>query len=171
MNYSYNRFHIVNTYGAFGSVTKKRYEIVIEGTDEAVISKVTRWQEFEFKAKPGNPGRTPPQVAPYHLRLDWLMWFLPFSVIVTPRGIQVPGYEIWFLRFLQKLLEGDTSTSRLLRHNPFRNSRPTFVRALFYLYRYTDMTEKQRTGAWWTRRLIDVYLPPVSLNDLRTSNW
>jgi hypothetical protein len=29
--------------------------------------------EYEFKGKPGDPRRRPPQVAPYHLRLDWLM--------------------------------------------------------------------------------------------------
>src|SRR5436189_6159190 len=32
MNFSFDPFHLVNTYGAFGSVTKERYEIVIEGT-------------------------------------------------------------------------------------------------------------------------------------------
>src|SRR5262249_15244205 len=104
MNYSYNRFHLVNTYGAFGSVTKKRYEIVIEGTDDVFVTDQTRWQEYEFKGKPGNPMRLPPQVAPYHLRLDWLVWFLPFSVTVTRGGIEMAGYELWFLRLIKKLL-------------------------------------------------------------------
>jgi hypothetical protein len=167
MNYSYNRFHLVNTYGAFGSVTKKRYEIVIEGTDEPLITSQTRWREYGFKGKPGDPRRRPPQVAPYHLRLDWLMWFLPFSVVVTPKGIVTSGYEIWFLKLIQKLLEDDHATLKLLRDNPFENGRPTFVRALFYFYRYTNGREKNQTGAWWTRRLVDVYLTPVSLADLR----
>src|SRR5438309_729318 len=78
MNRSYNPFHLVNTYGAFGSVGKERYEIVIEGTEDRVITAATEWKEYEFKAKPGDPKRMPPQVAPYHLRLDWLVWFLPF---------------------------------------------------------------------------------------------
>ena len=34
MNTSFNPLQIVNTYGAFGSITKERYEIVIEGTDD-----------------------------------------------------------------------------------------------------------------------------------------
>jgi hypothetical protein len=165
MNYSYNRFHLVNVYGAFGSVTKTRYEIIIEGTDAASITDEARWQEYGFKGKPGDRGRMPPQIAPYHLRLDWLMWFLPFSVAVTNRGIQMPGYEIWFMRLIRKLLEGDRATLKLLKHTPFPN-RPKFVRALFYSYRYTDWREKRTTGAWWTRRLIDVYLPPVSLSQL-----
>src|SRR5205807_7862149 len=71
MNYSYNRFHLVNTYGAFGSVTKERYEIVIQGTDDPVVTPATKWREYQFKGKPGDPQRRPPQVAPYHLRLDW----------------------------------------------------------------------------------------------------
>ena len=79
MNRSYNRFHLVNTYGAFGRVTRTRYEIVLEGTDDSIISQATHWQEYGFKAKPGDPRRRPPQVAPYHLRLDWAMWFLPLS--------------------------------------------------------------------------------------------
>jgi hypothetical protein len=167
MNYSYNRFHLVNTYGAFGSVTQKRYEIVIEGTDEPSVTDQTRWQEYEFKAKPGNPRRTPPQIAPYHLRLDWLMWFLPFSVAVTKRGIQAPGYEMWFVRFVQRLLEGDHPTLKLLKHDPFKGARPTFVRATFYFYHYASRREKKETGARWIRRMVDVYLPPVSLAELR----
>ena len=167
MNYSYNPFHLVNTYGAFGSVTKKRYEIVIEGTDEPFVSDQTRWQEYEFKGKPGNPSRMPPQVAPYHLRLDWLVWFLPFSVIVTREGIRFPGYDIWFVRFIMKLLENDSATVKLLKENPFRGSPPRFLRALFYSYRYTGRREKRETVAWWVRRLVDVYLPPVSLTQLQ----
>lgn len=167
MNYSYNRFHLVNTYGAFGSVTRKRYEIVLEGTDQPIIDERTEWKEYGFKAKPGDPKRMPPQIAPYHLRLDWLMWFLPFSVMVTDSRILVPGYEVWFMRLVQKLLENDVQILKLLRDNPFPESRPAFIRALFYEYRYADWREKREAGAWWTRRLIDVYLPPTSLSQLR----
>ena len=48
---------------------------MIEGTDDATVTTGTTWREYEFKGKPGDPARRPPQVAPYHLRLDWLMWF------------------------------------------------------------------------------------------------
>jgi hypothetical protein len=84
MNAAFNRYHLVNTYGAFGSVTRERYEVVIEGTDADELSEQTVWREYEFKAKPGDPRRRPPQVAPYHLRLDWLMWFAGIHR-VTPR--------------------------------------------------------------------------------------
>ena len=167
MNYSYNRLHIINAYGAFGSVTRARYEIVIEGTDEVVLNNGTRWQEYGFKAKPGDLRRTPPQWAPYHLRLDWLMWFLPFAVAVSESGVYVRGYELWFMRFLRKLLEDDRATLKLLRTNPFPEAPPRFVRALFYQYRYTTWPEKRETGAWWERRLIGTYMPPISLAQLR----
>jgi hypothetical protein len=167
MNYSYNPLHLSNTYGAFGSVTKERYEIVIEGTDEVVITPETKWREYEFRAKPGDPLRHPPQVAPYHLRLDWLMWFLPFRVMVTGNKIVVPGYELWFMRLMQKLLVNDPQTLKLLRQSPFSEQPPRLIRALFYRYRYTSWSERKQTGAWWERQLLDVYLPPISTRELR----
>ena len=70
MNYSFDPFHLVNAYGAFGSMSRRRDEVVIEGTADAAIGPDTTWREYEFKGKPGDPRRRPPQVAPYHLRLD-----------------------------------------------------------------------------------------------------
>jgi hypothetical protein len=167
MNYSYNPFHLVNAYGAFGSVTRERYEIVLEGTDEAVLTNGTHWQEYGFKAKPDDPRRAPPQWAPYHLRLDWLVWFLPFSVGVSESGVYVRGYELWFMRLMRKLLENDAATIKLFRKNPFPDAPPRFIRALFYQYRYTTWQERKKTGAWWERRLIGTYLSPISLAQLR----
>lgn len=166
MNYSYNRFHLVNTYGAFGSVGKERYEIEIEGTSDQVITPATEWKAYGFKGKPGDPKRMPPQVAPYHLRLDWMIWFLPFSVAVTTRGVRAGGYKLWFLRFIRRLLAGDAAMLRLLRTNPFADQPPAHIRALFYQYRYATPQERRASGVWWTRRLLGVYLPPVSLQTL-----
>jgi len=64
MNASFNPFHLANTYGAFGSVTRRRYEVIVEGTDAAVVDDAAIWREYEFKGKPGDPRRLPPQVAP-----------------------------------------------------------------------------------------------------------
>src|SRR5216117_907874 len=57
MNYSFDPFHIVGTYGAFGSITKERYEVVIEGTEDAVLTPQTKWHEYEFQGKPGDVRR------------------------------------------------------------------------------------------------------------------
>jgi hypothetical protein len=126
------------------------------------------WQEYEFKAKPGDVRRRPPQVAPYHLRLDWLMWFLPFSATIIDGHVftsLVP--ERWFVRFVEKLLQGDRATLSLLGHNPFPASPPARIRASFYRYEFTTPAERAQTGAWWKRRHIGEYLPPLSVTDLK----
>jgi hypothetical protein len=161
MNYNYNPLHLVSSYGAFGSVTKERYEVILEGTEEAVLREDTAWREYEFKAKPGPLLRRPPQIAPYHLRLDWLMWFLPFSVHVSERGVDVPGYERWFVRLVQKLLQGDRPTLKLLRRNPFPDHPPRFIRARYYRYRFASQEEHKQTGAYWVRALVGEYMPPI----------
>ncbi|MGW2868449.1 lipase maturation factor family protein [Kitasatospora sp. NPDC001225] len=155
MNRSFNRLHLVNTYGAFGSVNRLRQEVVVEGTDEAVLTPHTVWREYGFKGKPGDVRRLPRQFAPYHLRLDWLMWFAGIS----------PAYaRPWFLPFVTRLLSGDRATLRLLRHNPFPDAPPTHVRATLYLYRFTDWRELRETGAWWHRTALGEYLAPVDLH-------
>ncbi|MFJ9605081.1 lipase maturation factor family protein [Kitasatospora sp. NPDC101176] len=154
MNRSFNRLHLVNSYGAFGSINRIRQEIVIEGTDEPHPTPRTVWREYGFKGKPGDVHRLPRQYAPYHLRLDWLMWFAAIS----------PAYaRPWFLPFVARLLAGDPATLRLLRHNPFPDAPPTHVRATLHLYRFTDWRELRRTGAWWHRTALHEYLAPVDL--------
>jgi hypothetical protein len=160
MNASFDPFHIVGTYGAFGSVTKERYEVVIEGTAEPVLTPQTVWREYEFKGKPGDVRRRPPQVAPYHMRLDWLMWFAAMSS---------PMYHEWFIPLLVRLLESDRPTLRLLRSDPFAGKPPRFVRALLYLYRFTTPKEHREAGAWWHREVVGDYVPPVSLRGTRST--
>ncbi|NGO71658.1 lipase maturation factor family protein [Streptomyces boncukensis] len=152
MNRSFTPLHLVNTYGAFGSVTRVRQEIVLEGTDEARITPRTVWREYEFRGKPGDVGRLPRQFAPYHLRLDWLMWFAALSPAYT-RG--------WFEPLVARLLENDPRTLRLLRTNPFPDTPPAHVRALLYRYRFTTRAEHRATGDWWHRTLVREFLPPV----------
>ena len=158
MNASFNPFRLVNTYGAFGTVSRDRIELVIEGTTSTDPGSDADWREYGFLGKPDDPRRLPPQIAPYHLRLDWLLWFIPLS----PRY----GGE-WFVRFVARLLENDRPTLALIRHNPFSTSPPRFVRARFYRYRFTTWREWRETGAWWSRMFEADYLPPVGLADLR----
>lgn len=151
MNYSFNRLHFVGSYGAFGHITKERYEIVVEGTEDAELTPATVWREYEFKGKPGDPTRRPPQVAPYHLRLDWLMWFAAMGTAAQYR---------WFERFVMRLLENDRPTLKLLRHNPFPDRPPTYVRARLYHYRFSTRAEKRVAGAHWIRTPVSDYLRP-----------
>ena len=154
MNASFNPYHLGNTYGAFGSIGRLRLEVVVEGTDEAAITEHTVWKEYGFKGKPGDPHRLPRQWAPYHLRLDWLMWFAALS----------PTYAMdWLGPFVRRLLLNDPPTLRLLRHNPFPESPPRYVRAQLYEYRFTTWRELRREHAWWHRTLVGEYMPPVAL--------
>ena len=154
MNMAFNPYHLGNTYGAFGSIGRIRLEVVIEGTDEPQITEHTVWKEYRFKGKPGDPHRLPRQWAPYHLRLDWLMWFAALS----------PGYaRDWLGPFVVRLLRNDPPTLRLLRHNPFRESPPRYVRAQLYEYRFTTWRELLRERVWWRRTLIGDYMPPITL--------
>ncbi|MGW7055680.1 lipase maturation factor family protein [Streptomyces sp. NPDC054887] len=154
MNRSYDPLHLVNSYGAFGSISRVRQEIVVEGTDEPVVHRGTVWRAYEFKGKPGDPRRLPRQFAPYHLRLDWMMWFAALS----------PAYAYaWFDPFVERLLTGDPATLRLLRGNPFPDAPPTHVRARVYRYRFTTRRELRETGAWWHRTLVREFRPPMAL--------
>ena len=101
--------------------------------------------------------RRPPQVAPYHLRLDWLMWFAALS----------PGYaRDWWPTFMTRLLENDRATLRLLRGSPFPDGPPDRVRARLYRYRFTTPAERRVSGAWWHRELVGEFMRPMSLDDL-----
>jgi hypothetical protein len=154
MNYAFNRFHLAGTYGAFGSVTRERFEIVLEGTADRAPTPASEWREYGFKGKPGDPSRRPPQVAPYHLRLDWLMWFAALS----------PRYaEPWLPRLVERLLRGDRLVSQLLGSIPFPDGPPAWIRARFYRYRFATREERRATGAWWVRSLEGEFMPPVSL--------
>jgi hypothetical protein len=156
MNTSFNPLHLVNTYGAFGSVGRERREIVFEGTDDPVITGQTRWAQYEFKGKPGDLNRRPSVVAPYQYRLDWQLWFAAMS---TPE--QYP----WTLHFVWKLLHNDPDTLSLLAHNPFPKKPPRYIRAV--LYRYEFAPPGDPSGAWWKRAPLGHWLPPLSADDLR----
>ncbi|MGW4599195.1 lipase maturation factor family protein [Streptomyces sp. NPDC004457] len=155
MNRSFDPLHLVNTYGAFGSVSRVRYEVVIEGTLDDTPRPDSDWREYVFKGKPGDPRRWPRQFAPYHLRLDWLMWFAALS----------PAYAgEWFGGLVERLLENDRDTLRLLRRSPFPpGTPPRHVRARLFRYRYTTWRELRETGACWERTFVREYLPPTRL--------
>jgi hypothetical protein len=155
MNTRYNPFHLVGTYGAFGGITRIRREVIVEGTDDKVLTSATQWRAYEFRGKPGDTGRIPPQVAPCHLRLDWLMWFAAMGQYYE---------QPWFVHLVGKLLEGDRATLSLLRYNPFPNKPPAYVRALLYEYHFTSPAELRRTGQWWRRELVGSFFPAVSLD-------
>ncbi len=155
MNASFNAWHLVNAYGAFGTIGRRRQEVVVEGTLDRDPGLDAAWLEYEFRGKPGDVHRLPRQFAPYHLRLDWLMWFLALGSSTQMR---------WFLPFLLRLLEADPPTLRLLAHDPFDGERPRWVRARLYRYRYARPAEHRATGDRWVREDAGLMVDALSLD-------
>jgi hypothetical protein len=162
MNTAFDPLRLVNTYGAFGSITRNRYEIVVQGTTDEVVTADTEWRTYEFKGKPTDPDQRPRQVAPYHYRLDWQLWFA--AMAPSPRR------SPWFLALLDRLLEGDEATEKLLASVPFTETTPTHVRAVSYRYRFATPEERRETGRWWERERVGTYVSPVSDGDLQLTS-
>ena len=151
MNTSFDPLDLVNTYGAFGTVGRERDEIIFEGTDSLFLTGA-QWKEYEFKAKPGDPNRRPPFIAPYQPRIDWQIWFAAMAS---------PAEYPWTFHFVWKLLHNDPGTLSLIAKNPFPEKPPHYIRAQLYRYRFARPGEK----AWWHRELIREWLPPLSADD------
>src|SRR6185503_9077782 len=160
MNTSFDPFDLVNTYGAFGSIGRERFEIVLEGTSAESPDASAEWREYEFVCKPGDPQRRPCWISPYHHRLDWQMWFA---------AMPGAGTEPFLVHLVAKLLEDDEGARGLLARDPFGEAPPRFVRARYYRYRFTRPGDP--SGAWWTRELVGEYLPPLSREDPRLEEY
>ena len=156
MNAGWDPLHLVNSYGAFGSITRDRYEIVVEATTDPAPTDAD-WHAYEFPGKPTDTTARPPQIAPYHHRLGWQLWFA--AMRPTPRR------SPWFHRLLEKLLAGDDATQSLLAHDPFDGDAPEYVRAVRYRYRFTTPAERAETGNWWARERVGSYVRPVAADD------
>lgn len=140
--------HLVHRHAIFASMTKKRYEVIIEGSDDGKT-----WKEYTCRFKPSQLRSRPFRCAPYQPRLDWQMWFLPLS------GID----KRWYDRLLYHVLKGTPEVLALLKENPFPDHPPKYVRTLLYDYTYTSFEEKRKTGNWWKRELIGELTHPVRL--------
>lgn len=141
-------FRSCNNYGLFAVMTRTRPEIIVEGSLDGET-----WRAYEFKHKPGDLRRRPGFVAPHQPRLDWQMWF---AALGSYRN------NPWFTRFCGRLLEGEPEVLALLADNPFPADPPRYVRARLYRYQFTDLEQRETTGAWWRRELQGLYLPVLS---------
>lgn len=152
MNTSYEPLGLVNTYGAFGTVTRVRHEVILQGTSDAELGESTTWRDYELPCKPGDTQRRPCLISPYHYRLDWQMWFAAMSSYEE---------EPWLAVVADKLLAGDRSIAPLFATNPFPSEPPRFVRAELYRYELTRAGEP----GWWKRTRVGEYMRPLSKDD------
>jgi len=154
MNRNFNRLDLVNTYGAFGSVGRKRGAIIFEGTEDESVTGATRWREYRFKYAPVDPDRRPRIVAPFQPRLDWQIWFASMST---------PERYPWTLHLVWKLLHNDPGALSLLDDNPFPERPPRFIRARYDRFEFAP--PGNATGAWWRRTTLGLWLRPLSADD------
>ena len=157
MNTSFDPLDLVNTYGAFGSVGKERQNVVFEGTTDEVPDEKAKWIAYPYKGLPVALDQRPPQVAPYQLRLDWQMWFASMST---------PDEYPWTMNLISKLLHNDAGALGLFAKNPFPEKPPRYIRAILYIYRFSEPGNKE--GRWWNREQAGGYwIPPMSVDDPR----
>lgn len=144
-------FRSFNNYGLFAVMTRPRPELIFEGSDD-----LREWRAYEFPHKPGDLQRRPTWVAPHQPRLDWQLWFA---------ALGAPQHNPWVLAVCEHLLRGSAPVLALLQSNPFPTKPPRHVRVIRYVYHFTDAATRTRTGQWWRRTPIDVYVAPASLRN------
>jgi len=132
MNSSFDPLHLVNSYGAFGSVGKVRDEVIILGTADDPEDPQATWKEYELPCKPGDPDRHPCVITPWHYRLDWQLWFA---------AMESPQRAPWLVHLAWLLVQGDRSVERLFAQAPFPDVPPRAVRVDLYRYRFTTWGE------------------------------
>ena len=133
--------HLTSRYGLFAVMTTTRPEIVFEGSDDG-----TKWEEYEFRCKPGDLRRPPPWVAPHQPRLDWQMWFAALS---EPHPIG--GSWRW---------RGACSKDRRTSWVCSRMRRATGVRRVSSARCCTTTASpiglrRASTGRWWSRQMLE----------------
>jgi hypothetical protein len=153
MNRNHDPFFLVNSYGAFGSIGREQLSLVFSGTLDKNINSASKWKEYQFKCRPGDVKRLPCWISPYHLRLDWQLWFSAMRPYLS---------EEWLIQFVIKLLNNDKYVMTLIDHNPFKDNPPKFIKIDLYRYELLNPYKFQQ-GKIWERKFIGPYLNPVKL--------
>jgi hypothetical protein len=139
-------FRIADRYGLFAVMTRGRYEIEFQGSNDG-----ENWLAYKFRFKPQNPYEAPRVYAPYQPRFDWNLWFA--SLGHWRSNPIVPRTE-------ERLLEGSPDVLALFAGNPFPQP-PRQIRVLLWQYWFTSMQEKREHGLWWRRQLLGNYAPTL----------
>jgi len=140
-------FRISNQYGLFAVMTRARYEIEFQGSNDGQT-----WVAYPFRYKPKNPNEAPRLYAPYQPRFDWNLWFASLG-----------GWREYpfVVRTEVQLLRGSPSVLSLFAGNPFPGKPPREVRAVLSQYWFTDLKVKREEGLWWRRKMLGLYAPTL----------
>ena len=140
-------FRIANQYGLFAVMTRGRYEIEFQGSNDGQI-----WTPYPFRYKPQALNEPPRIYAPYQPRFDWNLWFASLG---SWRDYPfVANTEL-------RLLNNGHDVLTLFAANPFSQAPPREIRAVLWQYWFTSMAEKRVTGLWWRRSLLGLYAPEL----------
>jgi hypothetical protein len=142
-------FRIANRYGLFAVMTRGRYEIEFQGSNDGQT-----WTAYPFRHKPQELDKPPRIYAPYQPRLDWNLWFASLGEWRDNPMV---------LRTERRLLSNDDDVLGLFAANPFPQGPPRQVRAVLWQYWFTSMEEKRQHGLWWRRELLGLYAPAIQL--------
>jgi len=142
-------FRIANRYGLFAVMTRGRYEIEFQGSNDGQT-----WTAYPFRHKPQELDKPPRIYAPYQPRLDWNLWFASLGEWRDNPMV---------LRTERRLLSNDHDVLTLFAANPFPQAPPRQVRAVLWQYWFTSMEEKRQHGLWWRRELLGLYAPAIQL--------
>jgi hypothetical protein len=140
-------FRIANRYGLFAVMTRGRYEIEFQGSQDGQV-----WVAYPFRFKPQDPSKPPGIYAPYQPRFDWNLWFA--SLGSWREYPIVPNTEV-------RLLTNDPDVLALFSGNPFPGEPPREVRAVLWQYWFTTIAEKRARGLWWQRQAMGLYAPAL----------
>jgi lipase maturation factor 1 len=140
-------FRIANRYGLFAMMTRGRYELEFQGSEDGQT-----WLIYPFRFKPQDPAKPPGIYAPYQPRFDWNLWFASLSAW---------RQELFVVRTEQALLNGNTDVLLLFAGSPFPHGPPRQVRVVFWQYWFTTPAEKRVQGMWWRRQQLGLYAPTL----------
>jgi lipase maturation factor 1 len=138
-------FRIANRYGLFAVMTRGRYEIEFQGSNDGQT-----WIAYPFRHKPQDVYKPPGLCAPYQPRFDWNLWFASLG---DWRDNPMVVRTEW------RLLTNDPAVLSLFAENPFPAAPPHHIRAVLWQYWFTTMAQKRETGAWWRRQYLGLYAP------------
>lgn len=153
-------FRVANQYGLFAVMTRGRYEIEFQGSNDGA-----NWTAYDFRNKPQALNEAPRIYAPYQPRFDWNLWFASLG--------QWRDYPL-VTNTEERLLTNDKDVLALFRGNPFPSAPPKQVRAVLWQYWFTSVAEKRATGNWWRREFLGLYAPALereSDGNIQVTEW
>ena len=134
---------IGHDFHVFPTMQTERHELQIEGSYDG-----KNWKAYQFKYKPGPIAQRPQFIVPHQPRLDWMIWFIP---------PQHPHFMNWFNRFIIRLKQGSPEVLALLKHDPFKDRPPEFIRVQVFQYEFTNAKERQETANWWKYKHLGLF--------------